>query len=360
MPANLKEKEAMKRITVQRENTLAQKQIHTNVLRKERSFTKRATVSMALCTSLVLGMASHAVVAQDAVQNYPSKPVRLLVSSGGSDAVGRLLAAKLGEVWGRPVVADIRSGASGLITLEALAQSAPDGYTVAMVTLSQMLSTLENKRRLLASEYEAVSFVGSTPFAIAISATIPVSTFDEWITYVKAQPPGKVAYASSGQWASAHVCMEDFNARTGLNMLHVPYKTSTAGMLAVVTGEVSAYCSAAANAVPQAKAGKIRLIGSTYKEASDLLPGVPPIAGKLPGFEVQGWYGIVAPLRTPKELVSRISTDLARVIKSPEQQQTFNNMGIRPDGSSPERFAAFLKEETQRWSKVVQANTVKP
>jgi len=351
----------MKRLTRQQATPLAQLQISANetlpatpaFVRKAGRAMTRTVMSVALSAGLLLGAASHQVVAQDA---FPSKPMRVLVSSGGSDAVGRLLATKLGESWGRPVIADIRSGASGLITLDALAQATPDGYTVAMVTLSQMLSTLEIKRRLLATEYDAVSFVGSTPFAIAISATLPVNTFDEWIAYVKAQPPGKMAYGSSGMWASAHVCMEDFNARTGLNMLHVPYKTSTAGMLAVITGEVSAYCSAAANAVPQAKAGKIKLIGSTYKEPSDLLPGVPPIANKLPGFEVQGWYGIVAPLRTPKDVISRISTDLAKVIKSPEQQQTFHNMGIRPDGSTPERFAAFLKEETQRWGKVVEAN----
>ncbi len=350
----------MKRVSVQQEGTLVQRQItasETMPARWNGSAMTRAAASVALFAGLLLGIASQQAVAQEA---YPSKPVRLLVSSGGSDAVGRLLAIKLGEVWGRPVLADIRSGASGLITLDALAQATPDGYTVAMVTLSQMLSTLEIKRRLLASEYEAVSLVGSTPFAIAISATLPINTFDEWIAYVKAQPPGKMAYGSSGLWASAHVCMEDFNARTGLDMLHVPYKTSTAGMLALITGEVSAYCSAAANAMPQAKAGKIKLIGSTYKEPSDLLPGVPPLANKLPGFEVQGWYGVVAPLRTPKELVTKVSADLARVIKSPEQQQIFNNMGIRPDGSIPERFAAFLKEETQRWGKVVQANNAKP
>lgn len=318
------------------------------------------SISALIGMGLLLGMAGQHAAAQEGVQAFPSKPVRLLVASGGSDAVGRVLAARMGEAWGRAVVAEIRSGASGLITLDALAQSAPDGYTMAMVTLSQMLSTLENKRHLLASEYEAVTFVGSTPFAITISATVPVNNLDEWIAYVKAQPPGKLAYASSGLYASAHVCMEEFNARAGLNMLHVPYKTSTAGLLAVVKGEVLAQCSAAANAVPLARAGKVRLIGSTYKEPSDLLPGVPPVAGKLPGFEVQGWYGIVAPLRTQRDLVAKISTDLARVIKTPEVHATFGNMGIRPEGTTPERFSVILREETQRWGKIVQGGGANP
>ena len=321
---------------------------------------KHVLASAAMTAGLILGIWSCSATAQDGMQGYPSKPVRMLVASGGSDTVGRLLATKLGEAWGRPVLADIRSGASGLITLDALAQSAPDGYTMAMVTLSQMLSTLENQRRLLASEFDPVTFVGSTPFAIAISATIPVNTLDEWIAYVKARPPGQLAYASSGLWASAHVCMEDFNSRAGLKMLHVPYKTSTAGMLGVVTGETLAYCAAAANAVSLAKAGKIRLIGSTYKEPSDLLPGVPPIANKLPGFEVQGWYGVVAPLRTPRDVVAKVSADLVKVLKTPEPQQLFNNLGIRAEGTTPEKFGTFLKEETQRWGKVVQANNVNP
>ena len=320
----------------------------------------RRSISVLIGLGLLLGVAGRHAAAQESVQAFPSKPVRLLVASGGSDAVGRVLATKMGEAWGRGVVADIRSGASGLITLDALAQSAPDGYTMALVTLSQMLSTLENRRHLLASEYEAVTFVGSTPFAIAISATVPVNNFDEWIAYVKAQPPGKLAYASSGLYASAHVCMEEFNARAGLNMLHVPYKTSTAGLLAVVKGEVLAQCSAAANAVPLAKAGKVRLIGSTYKDSSDLLPGVPPVAAKLPGFEVQGWYGLVAPLRTQKELVTKISADFAKVIRTPELQAIFGNMGIRPEGTTPEKFAAILKEETQRWGKIVQGGNSSP
>ena len=315
-------------------------------------------ISILLAASLLFGLAARQSAAQEGA--YPSKPVRLLVASGGSDAVGRVLATKMGEAWGKPVLADIRSGASGLITLDALAQSPADGYTMAMVTLSQMLSTLENKRRLLATEFDPVTFVGSTPFAIVINAAVPANTLDEWIAYVKAQPPGKLAYASSGLYASAHVCMEEFNSRAGLNMLHVPYKTSTAALVGVMGGEVLAQCSAAANAVPLGKSGKLKLIGSTYKEPSELLPGVPPIATRFPGFEVQGWYGVVAPLNTPKDLTAKISAEFVKNIKAPDLQKLFANMGIRPEGTTPERFSVILREETQRWGKIIEAGSKNP
>jgi tripartite-type tricarboxylate transporter receptor subunit TctC len=317
----------------------------------------RAAMAVAMCASLLLDIGSLHAAAQG--ESFPSKPVRIIAASGGSDLVARLVATQLNKEWGQGVVVDTRSGASGLITLDILAQSAPNGYSLALVTLSQMLSTVENQRRLLASEYQAVSFVGSTPFAIAVSASLPVNTLDEWIAHVKAQP-GKLMFASAGQFTSSHVCLEEFNSRAGLNMLHVPYKASTAGMTAVISGQIQAICGSAGNAMAMAKVGKIRLLGSTYKEPTDLLPGVPPIASKLPGFEVLGWYGVIAPLNTPKDVVAKISADIAKAVKSPEMQQIFHNVGIRPDGTTPEQFSTFLKAETERWGKVLRASKANP
>ena len=317
--------------------------------------TPRIAMTIAIFSGLLFNTGCPYAAVPGEAQSFPSRPVRIVVASGGSDLAARLLATSLSKEWGQGVVVDTRSGASGLISLDIVAQSAPNGYSLGLVTLSQMLSTLDNQRRLLASEFQAVSFVGSTPFAIAINASLPVNTLDEWIAYVKAQP-GKLMYASPGVFVSGHVCMEEFNNRAGLNLLHVPYKASTAGMAALVGGQVHATCTAAANAMAMVKAGKIRLLGSTYKEPSDLLPGVPPIATRLPEFEVLGWYGVLAPLNTPKDVVAKISADIAKVIKSPELQQTFHTMGIRADGTTPEQFAAFLKSETERWGRVLRAS----
>ena len=311
------------------------------------SFIRKRFPLQALAAGLLLGLAGQASQAQ----TFPAKPVRVFASSGGSEQFARVLTNKMGEIWGQGVVTEVRSGASGNIVLEALSASAPDGYTLATVTLGQMLSTLELQRNFVATEYAPVTFAGATPFAIAINAAIPAKNLDEWIAYVKAAP-GKYAFASSGLYGSAHVCMEEFNRRAGIEMLHVPYKTSTAGLQAVVSGETQAYCAAAANALALAKAGKIRLVGSTYKKPSELVPDVPPIANKLPGFEVLGWYGIIAPLKTDRNLVNRISADMVKALKSKDVLDIYNKLGIEIDGSSPEQFAVFLKEETEKWQRV--------
>lgn len=321
--------------------------------RGTRAALARTAIMACMAASLLLATAWHGLASAGEAQSFPSKPVRIIAASGGSDLVSRLLATQLNKEWGQGVVVDTRSGASGLITLDLLAQSVPDGYNLAVVTLSQMLSTLENQRRLLATEFAPVSFVGSTPFVIAINASLPANSLDEWITYARSQP-GKLRYASAGMFVSSHVCMEEFNTRAGLNLLHVPYKASTAGMSALLSGEVHALCGAAANAVSLAKAGKIRLLGTTYKEPSDLVPGVPPLANRLPGFEVLGWYAVIAPAGTPRNVTAKISADIAKLIKAPEMQQVFQNVGIRPDGSSPEQLAAFLKAEGERWGKMMR------
>jgi tripartite-type tricarboxylate transporter receptor subunit TctC len=317
--------------------------------KKKRGTVTCALTSAAIGVGLLLGMVHHA-----AAQNFPTKPVRIIVASGGSDTAARVLAPELGKIWGQGVVVDIRSGASGLISLEGVKQGAPDGYTLGLPTLSQMLSTLEHNRLLLASEFEGVTFVGSTPFAIAISPNVPAKSVEEFIAYAKARP-GKLAYGSSGLWASSHVCMEEFTSRAGLNMLHVPYKNSQSGMTALLGDEVQVYCSAAANSLALAKAGKITLLGSSYKEPSDLLPGIPPIANKLPGYEVQGWYGLVTTLGTPKNLVARISADSVKAINTREMQEAFAKLGIRPEGTTPEKFSAFLRDESERWGRILRA-----
>jgi len=308
-----------------------------------------------VAAALLLGAGSPEASAQD----FPAKNVRMIVSSGGSDAVARIVAPKLFELWKQSVIVEMRAGAGGVIAMDALSRSTPDGYTVAMVTLSQMLSTLHAKRHQLASEFEPVAFVASTPFAISISATVPAKTLDEWIAWVKAQPQ-KVPFGSSGLWASAHLCMESFNARAGLDMLHVPYKTSTLAMTGLATGEIKAYCTAALHAIALSNAGKARPLGITYTEPSDLLPGLKPISDKFPGFEVSGWYGIVAPKGTPKAVTAAFSAAVVKVVQAPETVKTLYKMGVRADASTPEKFAAFLKKEAEEWGGIMSKANARP
>jgi tripartite-type tricarboxylate transporter receptor subunit TctC len=178
---------------------------------------------------------------------YPMRPVRLIVSNtpgSPSDVIARLLGAKLSEAWAHQVVIDIRPGATGLIAAETTARAAPDGYTLWMNMMTQLISTLQAQRHLLAKDFAPVSLVASTPSLIVVGPAVPAKSLAELIAYAKARP-GQLTYASSGQWGSSHLCMESFNGMAGLSLLHVPYKGSSLAMNDIVAGHVHVYCPGA-------------------------------------------------------------------------------------------------------------------
>ena len=301
--------------------------------------------------SVLLALAGGALAAEPP---FPARPVRLIVSNtpgSAPDVIARLVAAKLTEAWGQQVVIDNRPGATGLIAAETLARAAPDGYTLWLNTMTQLISTLQAQRHMLAKDFAPVSLVASTPFVIVVGTSIPVKSLAEWIAYAKARP-GELVYGSAGQWGSSHLCMESINTLAGLKLVHVPYKGSTLVLTDIVAGRIHAYCPAAPS-LPMF-AGKVRALGVTYKKPTSLVPGVPPVADTLPGFELLGWYGLQAPLRTPRQLVSRINSDLVKVLKTPEFQERLNAVGAEAVGSTPAEFGTFLQKETDRWEKVLR------
>ncbi|MGZ5159780.1 MAG: Bug family tripartite tricarboxylate transporter substrate binding protein [Burkholderiales bacterium] len=289
-------------------------------------------------------------------QAYPARPVRLIVSNtpgSPSDVIARLLGAKLSEAWAHQVVIDNRPGATGLIAAETTARAAPDGYTLWMNTMTQLISTLQAQRHLLAKDFAPVSLVASTPFLIVVGPAVPVKSLAELIAYGKARP-GQLTYASSGQWGSSHLCMESFNSMAGLTLLHVPYKGSSLAMNDIVAGHVHVYCPGAPGVPAFAQTGKLRTLGVTYQKPTPLAPGVPPVADTLPGFELLGWYGIEAPLQTPKPLIAGINAEIVKALKTPELQEQLNKVGAEAVGSSPAEFQVFLRKETERWDKVLR------
>jgi tripartite-type tricarboxylate transporter receptor subunit TctC len=295
-------------------------------------------------------------------QAYPTRPVRLIVSNtpgGPSDVIGRLVGAKLSEAWGHQVVIDNRPGATGLIAAETTARAAPDGYTLWINTMTQLISTLQAQRYLLAKDFAPVSLVASTPFLIIVGPAVPVKSLSELIAYAKARP-GQLTYASSGQWGSSHLCMESFNALAGIKLLHVPYKGSSLAMNDLVAGHVHVYCPGAPGVPAFAQTGKLRTLGVTYQKPTPLAPGVPPVADTLPGFELLGWYGIVAPLQTPKSLVAHVNAEIVKALKTPELQEQLNKVGAEAVGSSPAEFGTFLQKETERWDKVLHEGATLP
>ena len=314
-------------------------------------FTLRVAAALAALL-LALGPASHAAEQQP----YPSRPVRLIVANtpgGAPDVVARLVATKLSEIWGQSIVVDNRPGATGLIAADALARAAPDGYTLWLNTMTQLIATLQAQRYMLAKEFTPVSLVASTPFVIVVGAQLPVTTLAEWIAYAKARP-GETVYGSGGTWGSSHLCMESLNTLAGITATHVPYKGAPQVLNDIAGGRVHAYCPAAPSLPVFVKSGKIRPLAVTYTKPTPLAPGLPPVAETIPGFELLGWYGLQVPLKTPPELVDRINVDLVKVLRTPEIQERLFAVGAEAVGSTPAEHAAFLNKQTERWDKLLR------
>ena len=319
---------------------------------------RKSTVSASVM--LVLSIAAAHSGAQSpaagAAQTYPVRPVRMIVANGAGsapDVIGRLLAAKLAESWSQPVVVDNRPGATGLIAVELLAKSAPDGHTMFLSTMTNLIAMLMYQKYMLASELGSVTLVGTTPFAIIVGANTPVKNIAEWIAYAKARP-GELRYGSAGNWGSSHLCMENFNALNGLKMTHVPYANTVNTMTDIIAGNIHVYCPAVPSLPPYMKSGKIRTLGVTYREPTKLLPGVPPVSQIVPGFELYGWYGMNVPLKTPPNVINKINAELVKALKDPQLAERMFVVGAEAVGSTPAEFTIFLNKNTEHWTKVLR------
>ena len=289
-------------------------------------------------------------------QVYPQRPVRMIIANGAGtapDVIGRLLANKLAESWSQPIIVDNRPGATGLIAVELTAKAAPDGHTIFLSTMTQLIAMLMYQKHMLATDLGAVTLVGTTPFAIIVGPSTPVKSIGEWIAYAKARQ-GQLRYGSAGNWGSTHLCIENFNALTGLRMTHVPYANAAHTMTDIISGNIHVYCPAVPSLPAFTASGKVKVLGVTYREPTRLLPGVPPVADTVPGFELYGWYGMNVPLKTPPEVIKRLNAELVKALKDPQLQERMLAVGAEPVGSTPTEFTAFLNKNTEQWTKVLK------
>ena len=306
-------------------------------------------------SAIVSGAVFALSFTQCVAQTYPARPVRMIVANGpgaAPDVIARLLGAKLAESWGQNVVIDNRPGATGLIAAEMLARSAPDGHTMFLTTMTQLISTLMYQRFMLATEFAPVTLVGTTPFAIVVSAALPVKSIAEWIAYAQARP-GQLLYGSGGQWGSSHLCIEKLNAMAGLKLTHVPYANTATTLADLIGGNIHIYCPAVPSLPAFTASGRIRPLAVTYQKPTKLAPGLTPVADTLPGFEMLGWYGMIVALRTPPEIIAMINGELVKALKNPDLQQRMFTVGAEAVGSTPKEFAAFLKKDTDHWTRVL-------
>ncbi len=300
-----------------------------------------------------------------AQQNYPNKVLRLVVGSsagGGPDIVGRIIAGKLSEALEQQVVVDNRVGAGTMIGTEFVARSAPDGYTLLMAGAAMAINPAMYKKVPYDAikDFAPITQAISLPFVLAVHPSLPVKSVKELVALAKARP-GTLNYASGGTGSSPHMAMELFLSMSQTVMVHIPYKGTGAGVVDLLAGQVTVMMPNILSALPYIKAARLRALGVTSAKRASSLPDIPAIAeAGVPGYEAVQWYGVLAPAGTPREIITRLYTEIVRIVHMPEVKDRLSGDGAEPVGTSPEQFAAFLKSEVDKWTKVARAAGIKP
>lgn len=299
------------------------------------------------------------VAASAAAQNFPTRPVRVVVPfspGGATDIVTRVVAQKLNSEWKQTVVVDNRAGASGNIGAEIVTKAAPDGYTLLMTSGSIVTANTHMFRGKLNYDPDkdlvAVTNVASGPQAIVVHPS-GAKTLKEFIAAAKAKPRG-VTYGSAGVATQTHLAAENFISTAGIDLIHVPYKGEGPALADLVGGQIQMVTPNLSAAIGFVKSGKLRVLAVTSKERVRQLPDIPAAAETLPGFENLGWFGFMAPAGTPRALIDTIYRDTAKVLKSPDIVARFEQLGMVPVGNPPADFAAAIKAESARWARIIK------
>ena len=294
-----------------------------------------------------------------AAQNYPTKPIRLIVPfapGGGTDILARVIGRKLGESMGQQVVVDNRAGAGGNIGTELAATASPDGHTILMVSASYAVNASVYKLAFdPVKDLMAVTQVASVPFVLVAHPSLPANSVKELITLAQTRP-GKLNYASSGNGSSPHLAGELFTMMTGTKMVHVPYKGGAPALAEVIGGQVPLLFSTVIQALPQLKAGKLKAIAVGSLKRSSALPEVPTIAESgVAGYDVTNWFGVLAPGTTPKPIVLRLNKEIAQHLRSADLRARLASEGADPVGSSPAEFERVIRNDIEKYTRIVKA-----
>ena len=314
-----------------------------------------------LLSGLVLILCAGTVNAQP----YPSRPLRLIVPAGpggGVDAIARLLPAPMSPALGQPVVAENRPGAGTLVASEITAKSAPDGYTMLMVTNSHAINAgiHKNMRYDPVNDFAYVSTVASIPYIVVVHPSVPVKSVKELIALAKRRP-GEFMAASAGTGSGTHLAFELFAFMANVNIVHVPYKSGTSAMVDLTGGHVQLMLSNIINSMPHVKSKRLHVLAITTAKRSALYPDIPTVAESgLPGYQADAWYGVLVPARTPTEIVQRLNREVHAVLKMPDFRSKVAAQGAEVTGSTPDEFAAFMRLEIAKWAKVTSRLKIQP
>jgi tripartite-type tricarboxylate transporter receptor subunit TctC len=326
-------------------------------VKTDRSLSRKLAAAAAACCAV-------AAAAPIAAQDYPVKPVRIIIGfppGGATDLVSRMMAPKFTGIFKQQFIVDNRPGANGVIGSDLAAKAAPDGYAIHLATIgSLVLSPATGK-----VPYDPIRDFAPISQAVALQnifivhPTLPARSMKDLIALARAKP-GALNFASSGPASPGHLAGELFKTMAKVDLVHVPYKGGGPAMIDLVAGHVEIFVAVISTAVPQVKAGKARALAVTGSRRAAALPDVPTVAeAALKGYEATNWYGYVAPAATPRAIIDRLHKATVAVLEMPDIKQGLLDQGIEAAPSSPERFAAYIKSETGKWTKVIKAAGIK-
>lgn len=313
----------------------------------------------------LLALALFPLLGSAWAQSYPARPVRFIVPfppGGANDTIARLLSPSLSEVLGQQVVIDNRGGANTIIGTDLTAKAAPDGHTILIVPGSFSINASLYKKLPYDSlrDFAPVVMIGNGAYMIVVHPSLPVKTAADLVALAK-QKPEEIRYGYSGVGNVTHLAGELFNMMAGTKMLGVPYKGGGPVVIDLLAGRLSVFFSTVSTASAHVKAGRLRAIGATTTEPSAAFPDVPPVSRSgLPGYEVSGWYGILAPAATPKDRIDRLNKAVRAVLGKPELKNKLLSLGIEPVDSSPEDLQRFIAADIRKWAKVIKAINLPP
>ena len=288
-------------------------------------------------------------------QSFPAKPVRIIVPfppGGGADTLARIMAPQLTALWGQQVIIENKPGASGHIGADLVAQSAPDGYTLVMASTA----ALGEKNT---AQFAPVTLVSASAYVLTANPKVGATTVRELITLAKASP-GRLSFGSSGTGAASHLAAELFKSMAGVDLLHVPYKGTGQALTDLVGGQVDLMFAPAQTVMSHVQAGRLRALAVTSARRSETLPKLPTVTESgVPGYAAVGWFGLLAPVATPKNIVAKLSADANRVLVQKDVREKMLALGSEAAGNTPEEFAAFIHEDQAKWGRLMKEQGIK-
>jgi tripartite-type tricarboxylate transporter receptor subunit TctC len=317
---------------------------------------KAAILTTAL---LAAGVAQAQPASTSSGQAYPVKSIRLLVGfapGGPSDVSARTIAQKLNEKWGQPVIVDFRPGAAGNIATEIAAKSPPDGYTLMSAAFAHAVNPSLYSRLPFNTEkdFAPILMFASVCNLLVAHPSLPVRSVKDLIALAKSRPD-QLTVGSAGNGTSSHLSGELLKMMAGIKLTHIPYKGLAPAHVDTIGGQLSLLFDGIVTGVPAVKSGRLRALGVTSPNRWQGAPDIPAIGETVPGFDVRGWYGLLAPAGTPRDIIQRINAETARAIREPDARERLYTIGSEPLANTPEEFGAFIRNEMVKWAKVVKA-----